>query len=131
MYLDLRQFFENDDIRESFDYDFDCDDPMVSSVIHVSGIINNTAGIVSIDGKAQLTIDVQCAKCASDIHRDLTVPVSHYLIAHLNDESNDDYILVEDMELDLYRLVMEDVYLSLPSRFLCKPGCKGLCPFCG
>ena len=40
-------------------------------------------------------------------------------------------ILVENMVLDLDELVIEDVFLSLPSRFLCKSDCKGLCNYCG
>ena len=33
--------------------------------------------------------------------------------------------------VDLDELVMEDSYLSFPTRFLCKVDCKGLCPYCG
>ncbi|MCD7828600.1 MAG: DUF177 domain-containing protein [Clostridiales bacterium] len=131
MHLDLRRFFENNDIREPFEYNFKSNDSFVSSDIHVSGVVNNTAGIVSVSANADLCITVHCARCAKEIQKKLSVPVKHYLIAHLNNEDNDEYILVEDMELDLDRLVMEDIYLTLPSRFLCKPDCKGLCPVCG
>ena len=49
-----------------------------------------------------------------------------------DDESDDeDFILVEDMSLDLDELVVSDVVLTLPSKILCSDDCKGLCPQCG
>ena len=37
----------------------------------------------------------------------------------------------EESGLELNDVVREQVLLSLPSRTLCKPDCKGLCPRCG
>ena len=53
------------------------------------------------------------------------------LISHLNDEDNDEFILVEDMKLDLDSLVREDMILALPAKILCRDDCKGLCQYCG
>ena len=131
MNIDLRRFFENDDIRQDFDYEFSADDELIPASVKVKGHIRSSTGIVSLSSAADCTVCTQCAKCAKDISIKLSVPVEHLLISHLNDEDNDDYILVDNMVLDLDELVLEDVYLSLPSRFLCKEGCKGLCPFCG
>ena len=44
---------------------------------------------------------------------------------------NDDYILVENMKLDIEELTSEDIYLALPGKILCKEDCKGLCFICG
>lgn len=131
MNIDLRRFFENDDIRQDFNYEFSADDELIIQPVKVSGYIKSSTGVVSLSASARLTVSTQCAKCAKDISRRLDVPVEHMLISHLNDEDNDDYILVENLVLDLDELVLEDIYLSLPSRFLCKDNCKGLCPFCG
>lgn len=131
MNIELRRFFESDDVRQDFDYEFPAEDDLFSSPVHVSGFVKNATGIVSLSAKAEFTVSTQCAKCAKNITKSMTVPVKHFLIAHLNDENNDEYILVENMVLDLDELVMEDIYLSFPTRFLCKEDCKGLCPFCG
>ena len=38
---------------------------------------------------------------------------------------------VADDELDLSRWAQDAAMLALPSRFLCRPDCAGLCPVCG
>lgn len=131
MKLELRQIFESDSIKRDFEYEFVLDDEMITSPVKVTGYIKNSSGVVSISAVADFSVTAQCAKCAKQICKKLDVPVEHYLTAQLNNEDNDDYILVEDMVLDLNELVSEDIFLSLPSRFLCKPDCKGLCPICG
>ena len=57
--------------------------------------------------------------------------MEHGLVSSLNDEENDDYILVEDMRLDIEELTSEDSYLALPGKILCKDDCKGVCMTCG
>lgn len=131
MNIELRRFFENDDISLDFAYEFNADDDLISSPVAVKGYVKAATGIVSISAEAVLTVSTQCAKCAKDISKKLTVPVKHFLIDKLQDEDNDDYIVVEDMVLKLDELVLEDIFLSLPSRFLCNKDCKGLCPYCG
>ena len=49
----------------------------------------------------------------------------------LNEEDNDSYIEVQDYQLDLDELIRADILLELPTKFLCSPDCKGLCPKCG
>lgn len=131
MKLDLRRFFENDDIRQDFDYEFASDDEMIPDNVCVKGYVKSSTGAVSLSATAVCTVKTECAKCAKEITRRLNVPLEHLLISHLNDEDNDDYILVENMVLDLDLLALEDIYLSLPTRFLCSDDCKGLCQFCG
>ena len=131
MIIELRRFFENDDIRQDFAYEFDVDDDLISSSVAVKGYVKNSTGIVSVSAEAELNVSTQCAKCAKNISRKLKVPVEHYLIDKLNDEDNDDYIVVENLSLNLDELVLEDAYLSMPTRFFCKPDCKGLCSLCG
>ncbi len=38
---------------------------------------------------------------------------------------------VENEELDLGRWVHDAAVLAIPTRFLCRPDCAGLCPVCG
>ena len=55
------------------------------------------------------------------------------LVRELSDEENDDgeFVVVPDETLDVDQLVTEDILLDLPSKFLCSPNCRGLCPRCG
>ena len=119
------------------DYEFDFSQeelggvfPFTTPVI-LKGEIRNTAGIVTIKAKADFSMEVTCDRCAEDIRPDFTVEIEHGLVASLNQEDNDDYILIEDMKLDIRQLTLEDIYLALPGKFLCREDCKGLCSECG
>lgn len=130
MNIELRRFFEDDGTLD-IDYSFVSEDELFSAPISVKGRIKSSNSIVSLDATAECSVLSQCAKCAKDIVKKLNVPMKHLLVSQLNDENNDDFIVVENMLLNLDELVLEDIYLYLPSRFLCKADCKGLCTYCG
>ncbi|MDF2674142.1 MAG: hypothetical protein K0R09_2410, partial [Clostridiales bacterium] len=37
----------------------------------------------------------------------------------------------EENSIDLKDMVMDNIILSMPIKFLCSPECRGLCPVCG
>ena len=131
MVIELRKFFEGDDIRLDIDYEFNSEDELFSSSVKVKGYIKNSSGIVSLDVMSHVTITDDCAKCAKKVKNEMSVPSKHILVTHLNDEDNDEFIVCEDMTLNLDELICEDIYLAMPMRVLCKEDCKGLCPYCG
>ena len=56
---------------------------------------------------------------------------AHKLAQTLVDEGNDDYIETPDFTIELDEVVISDILLSLPQKFLCSDDCRGLCPKCG
>lgn len=137
MFIQLEAIFNGGTLSLPLDYEFDFSKeelggvfPFTTPVI-LKGEIRNTAGIVTIEAKAEFSMEVTCDRCAEDIKPEFTVDVEHGLVASLNHEDNDDYILLEDMKLDVEQLTLEDIYLALPGKFLCKEDCKGLCSECG
>ena len=137
MFIQLEALFGGGVERLALDYEFDFSAeelggvfPFTAPVI-LKGEIRNTAGIVTIDAKADFSMEVTCDRCAEDIRPEFSVEIRHDLVASLNHEDNDDYILIEDMRLDVEQLTLEDIYLALPGKFLCKEDCEGLCPECG
>ena len=46
-------------------------------------------------------------------------------------QESDTIITVPDMKLDVDEFVYSEVILDLPSKHLCEPDCKGICPNCG
>ncbi len=136
MFIQLEAIFNGGVERLPLDYEFDFSKeelggvfPFTTPVI-LKGEIRNTAGIVTIEAKAEFSMEVTCDRCAEDIKPEFTVDVEHGLVASLNHEDNDDYILLEDMKLDVEQLTLEDIYLALPGKFLCKEDCKSLCSEC-
>ncbi len=137
MILELQNLFQNSGEQLPFDTQFDFTQvdwnglrPFVSPV-YVQGLFRNEAGVVSVDMRVQFHFSAPCDRCAAEVDRAYDFRFRHLLADHLNDEDNDDFLLVEGMRLDLEDFVREDIFLALPTKFLCREDCKGLCPQCG
>ena len=131
MYIELDAIFGNDGARRAFDYSFQLEDAEIASPVRVSGSVFNKTGIVRLEADVVYTLGAECARCNMPIKREERLDIEHELIAHAENEDNDYYIVVDNMRLDLDALVSEDIFLSMPSRFLCKEDCRGLCSMCG
>lgn len=132
MFAELEAVFNNDGAVLALDYEYDIGDASVVTPVHVEGEIVNRTGIVSMKAKAKFDYSTQCALCCKPLLRHATIPVHHVLLTELQDEDFDDlYVQVENMRLNVDELISEDIWLAIPSRFLCKEDCKGLCMQCG
>jgi uncharacterized protein len=71
-----------------------------------------------------------CMRCLEPATLDLEVESREIDQAETDDpELRSPY--VDDNELDIGRWAHDATMLALPTRILCRPDCKGLCPFCG
>ena len=131
MYLELDAVFNNDGESLQIDYVYSIDDKSIVTPIKVSGAVYNKTGIVYLKVEARFDYSTACARCAKPLLKHARVPVNHTLLSHAESEDNDDFIVLDGMHLELDELVSEDIYLALPTKFLCNDDCKGLCPVCG
>ncbi len=135
MIIDLRSVLECDGGSLPLDCGLDLSE--IDGALHdvrVVGSLSNRTGICALEYRVSFAYDTECARCGKEfVYRD-ELSVRHLLIKSLsNDCDNEDdlYIVVPDMRLDLDAQASEEIFLSLPSRFLCNHDCKGLCPICG
>ncbi|MBE6834878.1 MAG: DUF177 domain-containing protein [Ruminococcaceae bacterium] len=132
MFIELEVIFNNIGSFKEVNYSFSPEgEELISSDVNVISRIENRAGIVTFKGKANFVLKALCDRCAEEFTRDMTVDFEHVLVTELQSDDNDDFILVENMKLDVDSLIREDIILSLPSQLLCKEDCKGLCHICG
>lgn len=131
MYLELDAVFNNDGESIDIDYDFSLDDENVTTPVKVKGSVFNKTGIVHLKADAKFDYSTSCAKCNKPLLKHAKVPVRHVLLSHADSDDNDEFIVLDGVRLEMDLLVSEDIYLSLPTRFLCKDDCKGLCNICG
>ncbi|MBR4727618.1 MAG: DUF177 domain-containing protein [Clostridia bacterium] len=137
MILDLEPIFNTEGFGQDFSYSLDLSEELLGSVrpftspVKVAGRAENQTGIVELHAAAECTLSLCCDRCAKPITPTFRIPIDHTLVTSINDETNDALLLVEDLRFDLDPLVREDLFLSLPAKFLCRPDCKGLCPNCG
>ena len=99
--------------------------------VRVTGAVTVRAGVVQLSARAAFVFHGRCDRCLSTFERAYDVPLEHTLVATLEDEENDDYILLDQYQLDLADLTMADILLELPYKSLCREDCRGLCTMCG
>lgn len=131
MLLALKKLFTGEATCVPFDYMLDLDDPQIDGPVHVTGQAVAQPEGVSLTAAAEFVHSVVCDRCAEPVRGRKQYRFDHELVLELHHEDNDSYILVEQYELDLDELVRADILLELPTKNLCKPDCKGLCPKCG
>ena len=140
MIINLESLFNGGIDEISLDYVFDFSDEKLSGTypfekpVRLSGKIVNRAGITTVEAVAYVSYIADCDRCASRAERVYEIPVEHTLVTELSNDSDADdfdYIIAEGMKLDIKELTLEDICLFLPSKFLCREDCKGVCPQCG
>lgn len=105
-------------------YPFDSDASVLAKA-------ENKLGFVSLTLDTSFVYSRPCDRCGKAMKKELSFSFDHRLVAGLSDSEDDDYIEVPDFELELDDLVVSDILLDLPGKYLCFETCKGLCPDCG
>ena len=131
MILDLRPIVSGE--RDSLDFEapVDLDLTYTNHDAVGKGSIRTSAGALTLNAECDFKVETVCARCLEPIDRRMRVNVSHYLTENMTEEDSEGYISVNFKSFDVSSLLREDMILSMPSRFLCKPDCLGLCPVCG
>lgn len=130
--IELESVFAREGEKKEINYEFSIDDENIITPVKVVGSVFNRTGIVYLEAHAGFDYSTSCARCSRPLLRHARVPVNHILVSHLDDEDADEmYVIVENMHFNPDEVVQEDIYLAIPTRFLCKEDCKGLCPICG
>lgn len=137
MILDLEPIFNNEGMVKEFNFELDLSQQELSgekpftSPVKVKGSAGNYTGIVELRAKAEFELETSCDRCAKPIKLSLATDIFHTLVTHLNDETNDELLLVNELRFDLDPLITEDIFLDFPAKLLCDEDCKGVCPRCG
>ena len=103
--------------------------------------ISGSAQKAVVEGRFTAPITAECHRCLGSVHLDLArrfhltyLASDPERMAKEEVELSGDELEVAYLEsefLSLHDLIREQVYLSLPMKFLCKAECQGLCPNCG
>jgi uncharacterized protein len=125
------------------------------SDIHVTGQFESIEDGLIFNAQATASVTGQCARCLKDISGPMTISLTVFFPYHLSEEEDNErtgrgkserekeiltdedagqdvYPLYEDGQYaDLESLLRDSFVDALPSTPLCKPDCKGLCPYDG
>ena len=137
MIFELEPLFNNIGFSVDISYEMDMSDTDFNETkpfktpVKVYGKFQNSAGVVSVSAVADFTLSLFCDRCAVPIEKHCKIPVEHILVTELNDENNVDLICLDSFRFELDELVCDDIFLELPTKFLCKDDCEGVCLQCG
>ncbi len=97
---------------------------------------------VEVSGFLQTGVSVDCDRCLANF--DIIVDNHFHLVLEVSGEQNQqikeleisaceefDIVELKDPVVDLEDILRQQLYLSLPDKFLCSRECKGLCITCG
>ena len=84
---------------------------------------------VRVIGEIVCHIDGFCDKCLTEVSQ--TVSLDFNQIFYKDSAVEVDGYVYTDSMLDMTKAVSDEIALSLPTAWLCKDDCKGLCPKCG
>ena len=133
--LDLRALLNSKEKAVAFGGKYDLvgfSPDIVGGVAEVSGLVTDYSGYIELTADFTLNMRVTCARCAEPFDTALGFSIRHPVAEKLeNEEDEDEYVLVADGKLDDTELCRSSIILNLPSRFICRDDCKGLCPECG
>ncbi len=103
----------------------------------VTGCITDKAGYMRLSLCASLKYHGECARCLAPVDGVFSLDFERTLVTEemLTDEQmselDDEYVVIEDGELDVDLALSEELLLGFPTRLLCSEDCLGLCPHCG
>ena len=136
MVLSLKSLFLNeaDQISKTFEMAVSsaelADDFRLCGPIFVEAVLKSQTGTIFFSAKVSFEAVHPCDRCLEDVKDSYRYFFEHKVVRSLSDDS-EDYIVAENDELDLKQLLLEDISLNLPTKVLCFPDCKGMCPVCG
>ena len=138
MVIDLKKFFLSEGCSEDVACDLDLSEVELGGVKPFCAPVKVRAQLKSFAGSALLTAELSyevtmpCDRCFETTTRRFAPTFTHTLVRELSGDGDDeDYVVVPEERLDLDQLLTEDILLDMPSKFLCRPDCKGICPVCG
>jgi uncharacterized protein len=124
------------------DIDFSADDLRQLAALEWSASVEKTGGGARFSGELSTRIRLSCVRCVErvdeTIHREFDLffeqRESDLFKAHDEielEESDTSTAFMVGTELFVDQVIREQVLLEVPMKPLCRPGCKGLCTFCG
>ena len=131
----LKSFGESKEISGSIDFSEKTApgaEP-VFTALDFSGTVTNIGGPLEIKLAVSGTYEVLCSRCAKATQGSFGYDFTEILVSAEAEDitDRDDAVIFTGDTVDLSDIIMSNVLLSLPSTFLCKEDCKGLCPKCG
>ena len=132
--LDLKKLIEGAVDKVDFDITADASDvsdDIIKGCAKAIGSVVDHSGYTVLDGELFPSLEVTCARCGKEFIYSESIVLNAKITDKLANDDEDEFVLMQDGQVDIEELIRTTLILELPSRFLCRGDCKGLCPKCG
>lgn len=106
-------------------------DTPFQSPVHMTASAVRRDGSVSLDCAYDFSLTLECDRCLSPFVKTISQQASHVVVRSLSGPDGGDFVVAPDGIVELDELATNDILPELPSQFLCRDDCRGLCPICG
>ena len=108
--------------------------------VKIAGSLRKGIAQTDVQGNIRAEVEIDCTRCLSSAKAPLDFP---FKVTYVTEENytqdpeaelraDDLDVAVYDGEkIDLSELAREQILLNLPTQFLCREDCRGLCAKCG
>lgn len=139
MILDLSEIIKNEESKISFDGKLDVqsvefmgEEYIFPEPLYVKGEVRNNSKNLELTGEVTGKVSVSCARCAKPFDADVRYRIKEILVREDGQVASDsDAVFYTGYEIDITDIVKNGFLMNIPSRYLCREDCKGLCPHCG
>ncbi len=137
MILDLKGLFSGNVKSQDINMELDMSDTEyygsfpIEKPVKVSGKVFSKADVVNLKLDIAYEFSAPCDRCGVESVSKCGFELERQLATSIEGEQSDTIITVPDMKLDVDELIFSEVFLSLPTKHLCKETCKGICLKCG
>jgi uncharacterized protein len=116
------------------------DEFRVQAPVHLAFDLFKDGAQFHLVGFVRTTLALSCGRCLDEIELPVDLPFDLLYLPHAQNagegevEVEDDDLTTafyRDEQIDLGHLVLEQLYLAVPMKPLCRESCRGLCPECG
>lgn len=98
-------------------------------------VVNTGHRKFSIDGRVTVEIEIPCDRCLEPVSHAWSLQLGRELelkrLEDAGEEDLDEQPYLNGYNLDVDRLIYNELLLNWPMKVLCKEDCKGICNRCG
>ena len=84
-----------------------------------------------IRGETNLTLAIPCGRCLEEVPTEIHLVIDRTAAFGESEEKDEEDEILCGMELDVDKLIYDEILLELPMKVLCREDCKGICTKCG
>lgn len=102
----------------------------LTNPIEVEGTIMYTGADFFVRGSLDVEYSTECALCFKEVKENVECDFNEEYSVEEDENHPDRYTFVGNT-IDISKMVIDNICLTLPLKHQCSDECKGLCPVCG